>query len=152
VRQSTSVVAILSLVFLACSLGFADEPQQPKLSRAEQAAIAEQVGKVKPASDREVVKGWSNARKMAEFICRPAALRSLAKQEASVDKVLLGTDDPSTLSLESAGRLKGIGQYRKGDKWTDIDFVCDIDADTGKVSSFQWMATGNSSAPGAPAQ
>jgi hypothetical protein len=153
VRQSTFVIAIVSLVLAVSGRGFADEPQQPKLSRAEQAAIAEQVGKVKPASDREVIKGWSNAKKVAEFICRPAALRSLAKQDASVDKVFLGTNDPSTLSLQSAGRLTGTGQYRKGDKWMDIDFVCDIDPDMGKVSSFQWMNVGaSSSAPAAPTQ
>lgn len=149
-RQLWFAVAVLSLAVIP-RWGFADQPQQPKLSGAEQSVIADQIGKVKSA-DRQAIKGWSNAKKVAEFICRPAALRSLAKQEASVDKVLLGTEDPATLSLESAGRLKGIGQYRKGDKWTDIDFVCDIDADTGKVSSFQWMSTGSSSAPGAPAQ
>ena len=150
-RQSL-FVAVLSLVMGGSSWSFADQPQQPKLSGAEQSAIADQIGKVKSSSDRQVIKGWSNAKKVAEFICRPAAMRSLSKQDAAIDKVVLGTDDPATLSLESVGRLKGIGQYRRGDKWTDIDFVCDIDADTGKVSSFQWMATGSSSAPGTPAQ
>jgi hypothetical protein len=150
-RQSRFAFAIVVLLMSACSWGFADQ-QQPKLSGAEQSAIADQIGKVKSSSDRQAIKSWSNAKKVAEFICRPAALHSLAKQEPSIDKVMLGTDDPATLSLESVGRLKGVGQYRKGDKWSDIDFVCDIDPDTGKVSSFQWMTTGTSAVPGSPAQ
>lgn len=142
-RQSWFVVALLSLGFAILCWGFDD---QPKLSSAERAVIAEQVGKVKSPADRQAIKEWSNAKKVAEFICRPAAQRSLSKQDASIDKVFLGTDDPLTLTLESAARLTGTGQYRKGANWTDINFVCDIDPDMGKVSSFQWMSIGSSGA------
>ena len=143
-RQSWFVVSILLLGFVMPAWTFSDQPQAPKLSSAERNVISEQIGKVKPAADREVAKGWSNAKKVAEFICRPAALRSLSKQDTSIDKVFLGTDDPATLALDSTTRLRGTGQYRKGDKWTDIEFVCDVDPDTGKVSSFQWTTIGSS--------
>jgi len=146
VRHSSLVVVVVSLVLATAGWGFSDQPQEPKLSSAERNVIAEQIGKVKSPADRQVIKEWSNAKKVAEFICRPAALRSLSKQDAAIDKVMLGTDDPSSLSLESTTRLLGAGQYRKGDKWTDISFACDIDSDTGKVSSFQWSSLGTSGA------
>ena len=120
--------------------------QEPQLSKAEQAIVAHEVAKMKTSDERAIVNSWSNAKKVAEFICRPAALRTLAKQDASIDKVFLGTNDPASLTLESAGRLTGSGQYRKGIDWSEIDFTCEVNPDTGKVASFQWVPAKNKAA------
>jgi hypothetical protein len=61
----------------------------------------------------------------------------LKKQSTGVDRVFLGTDDPKTLTLENNSRLTGTGQFRTPSGWTDFSFTCDLDPQTGKVTSFQ---------------
>ena len=84
-----------------------------------------------------MASGWSNTKKVAELICRPAALSVLKKQTPGVDRVFLGTDDPQTLTLESNSRLTGTGQFRTLQGWTDFTFTCDVNAETGKVTAFK---------------
>ncbi len=83
--------------------------------------------------------GWSDAKKMAEMICRPAALGILQKQNKAIDRVSLGTDDPTSLALESNARLTGIGEYRTPQGWQNISFVCEVNPATAKVASFQFI-------------
>jgi hypothetical protein len=110
---------------------------EPDLSAAETTVVNRQIATLKAPGDRRMASGWSNAKKVAELICRPAALSVLKKQTAGVDRVFLGTDDPQTLTLESNSRLTGSGQFRTPQGWTDFTFTCDINAGTGKVTAFQ---------------
>jgi hypothetical protein len=84
-----------------------------------------------------MAQGWSNTKKVAELLCRPAALPVLKKQTAAVDRVFLGTDDPKTLTLENNTRLTGGGEFRTPKGWTDFTFTFDLDPQTGKVVAFQ---------------
>jgi hypothetical protein len=110
---------------------------EPDLSAAETAVVNRQIATLKASGDRHMATGWSNAKKVAELICRPAALSVLKKQTPGVDRVFLGTDDPQTLTLESNSRLTGTGQFRTPQGWTDFAFTCNVNAETGKVTAFQ---------------
>lgn len=109
---------------------------EPDLSAAETTVVNRQIATLKASGDRRMASGWSNAKKVAELICRPAALPVLKKQTAGVDRVFLGTDDPQTLTLESNSRLTGTGQFRTSQGWTDFTFTCDVNAETGRVTAF----------------
>ncbi|WP_263416689.1 DUF930 domain-containing protein [Terriglobus albidus] len=94
------------------------------------------IATLKSPVDRHVAQGWNNAKKVAELLCRPAALPVLKKQNAGIDRVFLGTDDPHTLNLESNRRLTGSGEFRTPAGWQDFTFTCELDPTTGKVTSF----------------
>jgi hypothetical protein len=88
-------------------------------------------------TDRNVAQGWSNAKKVAEMICRPAALPVLKKQARGADRVFLGTDAPQSLTLESNRRMTGSGQVRTPQGWKDFSFTCNLNPATGKVIAFR---------------
>ena len=132
-RSSKATLAALFLLTLAHPLLAAD----PDLSAAETAAVNRQIATLKSPVDRHMANGWSNAKKVSELICRPAALAVLKKQTPGVDRVFLGTDDPKTLTLETSSRLTGSGQFRSPQGWTDFTFTCNINPDTAKVTAFQ---------------
>ncbi len=111
--------------------------EEPALSAAEQAVVARQIATLRSATDRQMAEGWSNSKKVAELICRPAALLVLKKQAKGVDKVFLGTDAPETLTLESDQRLTGSGQFRTPTGWHDFTFTCGVNPETGKVTGFE---------------
>ena len=122
------------------SVGAAGQPRASKeagLSPSQQAVVSRKIAALRSSADRHVAAGWSNAKKMAELLCRPAALPVLKEQHGSVDRVFLGTDDPHTLNLESNRRLTGSGEFRTLEGWQDFTFVCELDPATGRVISFQ---------------
>jgi hypothetical protein len=88
-------------------------------------------------ADRKVAREWSNAKKVAEVICRPHATAYWKKAAPGTDRVILGTSDSSTLILESDRRLTGSGQYRTPKGWTDFNFTCELNPDKGRVSRFE---------------
>ena len=133
-RRSAGAIAAL-MVFVA--MAHTVNASEPDLSAAESAAVNRQIATLKAPGDRRMASGWSNAKKVAELICRPAALSVLKKQTPGVDRVFLGTDDPQTLTLESNSRLTGTGQFRTLQGWTDFTFACDVNAETGKVTAFK---------------
>jgi len=114
-------------------------PSEPALSAAETAAVQRQIATLHSSVDRNVANGWSNSKKVAELLCRPAALQLLKKQIAGVDRVFLGTDDPKTLTLESNQRLTGTGSARAAHGWQDFSFTCELDPETGKATAFTAM-------------
>ncbi len=82
-------------------------------------------------------KDWTEAHQVAEFLCRPAALIVIQKNEQLVDKVFLGDGKQNSLILHSPIRLTGNGQYRiSGSKWIPFFFRCDLSSVTGKVTRF----------------
>jgi hypothetical protein len=118
------------------TVGNAADQQEPQLSPAETAAVQRQIATLKNAGERHMAGEWTNAKKVAEMLCRPAALPILKRQSKGSDKVFLGTDDPSTLTLVSNQRLTGSGQVRTPQGWQDFTFTCDMDPATGKVTGF----------------
>jgi hypothetical protein len=134
-RRSTAG-AIAAFTFFAV-MAHTVNASEPDLSAAETTAVNRQIATLKAPGDRRMASGWSNAKKIAELICRPAALSVLKKQTPGVDRVFLGTDDPQTLTLASNSRLTGSGQFRTTQGWTDFTFTCDVNAETGKVTAFQ---------------
>ncbi|HMF77044.1 MAG TPA: hypothetical protein VK604_15405 [Bryobacteraceae bacterium] len=127
---------VIGLIVCGAIAQAADRPE-PALSAAENAVVARQLATLKGPVDRHMAEGWTNAKKVAEFMCRPAALPILQKREKGVDRVFLGTDAPETLTLAGNRRLTGIGQYRAPKGWQDFTFTCDLNPDTGKVTAFQ---------------
>lgn len=112
------------------------EPAEPPLSAAQKAVVAKVISGLKSPEERSMASGWSNAKKVAEFICRPAALPALKKQVPDADKVFLGTDSPATLTLVSKRSLTGVGQVRSGAAWRDFTFTCALMPSSGKVAGF----------------
>jgi hypothetical protein len=132
-RGLKAVAVLAILAWMAPAL----PASEPDLSAAETTRVDRRIASLKSSGDRHMAEGWSNTKKVAELLCRPAALPVLKKQSTGVDRVFLGTDDPKTLTLENNSRLTGTGQFRTPSGWTDFSFTCDLDPQTGKVTSFQ---------------
>jgi len=111
-------------------------PSEPPLSRAQNTVVAKAIAGLKSPEERNMAAGWSNAKKVAEVICRPAALPALRKQVPGADRVFLGTDAPATLTLVSTRSLTGIGQVRSSAGWRDFTFTCALMPSSGKVAGF----------------
>jgi hypothetical protein len=124
-------------IIMLLVLGAMAKAAEPALSPAEKEVVTKQIESMKGAADRHVAEGWTNAKKVAEFLCRPAALPVLKKQDKSIDRVFLGTDAPETLTLESPRRLVGSGTFRSTAGWTDFKFACELDPETAKVTAFK---------------
>jgi hypothetical protein len=124
---------LIAMAAIACTVN----ASEPDLSAAETTAVNRQIAKLRSSGDRRMAQGWSNTKKVAELLCRPAALPVLKKQTVGVDRVFLGTDDPKTLTLDNNSRLTGTGQFRTPKGWTDFTFTCDLDPKTGEVAAFQ---------------
>jgi hypothetical protein len=131
-----AVVMLATASMNAARPGQAASQIEPALSPAETAAATRQIATLHSSVDRNVANGWSNAKKVAELICRPAALPVLKKQIPGTDRVFLGTDDPKTLNLESNAKLTGTGSARAPKGWQDFTFTCELNPETGKVTSF----------------
>ena len=136
-----AVVLLAAAVTNAASEGQSGSQGEPALSAAESSAVARQIATLHSSVDRNMANGWSNAKKVAETICRPAAVAALKKQIPGTDRVFLGTDDPKTLNLESNAKLTGSGSVRNPKGWQDFTFACEVDPETGKVTSFVPMLT-----------
>ncbi|EDJ9072692.1 TPA: DUF930 domain-containing protein [Salmonella enterica] len=96
---------------------------------------------VKNDNDRLFVRNsWSEARQVAEFLCRPAALKEIRKHYPDAEKVFLGSGHNSGLTLHSSTRLTGKGQYiRRGStEWHAFNFECLTDVDKGRVKRFRY--------------
>ncbi len=131
--KTATIALLIAFGPLACAAGSGE----PALSAAQKAAVAKQIATLKSSSDRSTAQGWSNAKKVAELICRPAALPILKKQTRGADRVFLGTRSPQSLTLESNRRLTGSGEVRTPQGWHDFTFTCELNPATGKVTHFQ---------------
>ncbi|HUZ93956.1 MAG TPA: hypothetical protein VMU57_03510 [Edaphobacter sp.] len=129
--------ATLALLITLCSPSNAADHPDPALSPAQSAVISRQIATLRSSTDRNVAQGWSDAKKVAELICRPAALPVLKKQARGADRVFLGTDAPQSLRLESNRRLTGSGQVRTPQGWKNFTFTCNLNPATGKVIDFK---------------
>lgn len=130
--RKLSAAALLLMVTVSGPLAFASKDG---LSPAEERAIHRAIAKL-PPPDANVAEQWSDAKKVAEVICRPAALRILEPRVAGADRVFLGTDDPESLELIGDSRLRGSGQVRGTDGWREFEFTCEVEPDSAKVRRF----------------
>lgn len=91
-------------------------------------------------ADRDYVNNsWTEAQRVAEFICRPLAQQEIARQHAGVDKVILDQGKENTQHLLSDHLLTGNGEYRTGNTWTPFLFECEISTQTGKAVKFRLL-------------
>lgn len=141
VRRSTLVCVLL---IAPASAVYADTP---RLSAAQNAVVARDIAKLKFPQERALASGWTDAKKAAEFICRPLAMKVLQRRNKTADRVFLGTDDPKTLNLVSNRRLDGSGQVRTANGWQEFSFICQLSPKTGTALSFKTMPVPASAAP-----
>lgn len=137
ISRSCSLLITLGCLMSLNAIAQTSSPKEPELSARQKVVVNRKIAGLKSPVDRHVAESWSNAKKVAELLCRPAALAALKKQTPDVDRVFLGTDDPHTLNLQSIRRLTGSGEFRTEKGWQDFTFTCDLDPETGRVKSFQ---------------
>ncbi|OTA15956.1 hypothetical protein Xvie_02293 [Xenorhabdus vietnamensis] len=115
----------------------AQAPSQ-QLSPSQKQYLQQQINEqTTDKSALPMVKDWSDAKKVAEFICRPFALPIIKQHYKDADKVFLGDVSPDSMRLEHSSELNGIGMYRTDDGWHDIRFSCKLNA-AGKAQSFKF--------------
>jgi hypothetical protein len=133
-RRTTLFAGAITLGFFFASFSTV---AATALSKAQQDIVDTQIAKLQTSEERSIASEWSNAKKVAEFICRPLAMSELKKWSKDADRVFLSTDDPGTLSLTADKLLTGSGQVRTGNDWTEFTFKCELDPGTGKALSFK---------------
>jgi hypothetical protein len=115
---------------------------EPALSPAQIAAVNRRIATLHSTSDRKVAREWSNSKKVAELLCRPAATAYWKKKAPGTSRVFLGTTSPETPLLESNRQLTGTGEYRTTKGWVDFRFTCDLSPEKGTVTSFEGTLSG----------
>ncbi|MDR0218154.1 MAG: hypothetical protein LBI71_04600 [Enterobacteriaceae bacterium] len=116
----------------------AQTPAQ-QLSSSQKEYLQQEIDKqVTDKSAMDEIQKWSDAKKIAEFVCRPLALTTIQQQHKDADKVFLGDVAPNSIKLQNAERLVGKGMYRTDNGWKDIRFSCKLDAATGKAILFKY--------------
>ncbi|MBD1229483.1 hypothetical protein [Xenorhabdus griffiniae] len=129
-------LGVISLLLSAFAQAQVPSQQlSPDQTKYLQQQINEQVT---DKSALSMVESWSDAKKVAEFICRPFALPIIKKYYKDTDKIFLGIDSKESIRLKQPSELVGIGMYRTNDGWHDIRFSCKLDA-TGKARSFRFF-------------
>ncbi|EAB7505583.1 hypothetical protein DQK33_19750 [Salmonella enterica subsp. enterica serovar Adamstua] len=134
---AVSALFILSSSLRADMLTFAQQSYLEQVMRTQ----------IKNDSDFQSIRAeWTEAHKVAEFLCRPVALNTLRKTHPEVDKVFLGDGKNGGLTLLSSSLLTGTGQYRAGGiNWVPFSFQCALSPSVGTVTGFTYRL--NASAP-----
>ncbi len=135
--KNNSGLRLGGIIVVAAGLMTSAAAAEAILSPAQIAEVETQIAELGSPEERALAAGWSEAKKVAEFICRPLAMSELKKWNKQVDRVFLGTDDPATLELTSNQLLKGSGEVRTGSDWTSFTFSCEVDPQSGKALSFE---------------
>lgn len=108
-----------------------------QLSTAQNTVITRQIAQLKYPQERALASSWGDAKKVAEFICRPLALTVLKQRFKGADRVFLGDDKPLSLQLAGDHQLTGYGQVRIPTGWRTFDFSCALDPKSGKALGFE---------------
>jgi hypothetical protein len=125
---------LAACLWLMPALAKADAPQ---LSPAQRAAVARQIAQLKYPQERALASSWSDAKKAAEFLCRPLAITVLKQRWKDADRVFLGDGSAQSLHLAHDRQLTGQGQVRMGTGWRTFDFTCALDPGSGKAAGFE---------------
>ena len=114
---------------------------QTVLSPAQQKVVSQQVTRLKGTEEKADVNGWSDARKLAEFFCRPIALAEFKKANKQASRVFLGRDDEDVKKfvIEGNTKVSGNGSVRFFGEWKDFSFACTLDPDKGTATSFKYQ-------------
>lgn len=128
-----------TVVVLAClpsPLVFALGSETPQLSERQSSYLEHQIQtQLNDTGQRSIVKEWSVEKQIAEFICKPAALKEVRKTASAAEKVLF-LDDASGAPLRlTHGVLTGSAQYREGIDWQKFEYTCRLE-DNGHLRSF----------------
>jgi len=107
------------------------------LTDSQRQALDRAIGTLRTPADRNVASQWSDAKKVAEVMCRPLALQELKRTDAKVDRVFLGDDTPQSLSLNGNTVLEGRGQARGRSGWRNFTFTCALDPQTARATAFE---------------
>lgn len=124
-----------TLVVVACSAAMLSA--QGVLSRAQKGAIEKKTASVSK-TEKAMIDGWPDSKKLAEFFCSPAGLASIKKQHATAGRLFLGPDDEGVKKFVVVGntKLSGRGSVRLGADWKDLSFVCTLDPDKAIATGF----------------
>ena len=129
------IVAVLTL-FATANAENVTEPGKSVLSYRQQQVIRNEFSKIGSPAERKMAMEWSDAKKVSETMCRPAALRYFRKQYRNADRVFLGDAKSDSLKLESNELLTGTGQVRAGGTWHYFKFTCQLNPRNGRAVSF----------------
>ena len=124
------IVAVLTL-FASANAENVTEPAKSVLSYRQQQVIRNEFSKIQSPLERQMAMDWSDAKKVSETMCRPAALRYFRKQFRDADRVFLGDAQSDSLKLESNELLTGTGQVRAGGTWHYFKFSCQLNPRNG---------------------
>lgn len=128
--------ALLAALVATAAYPAAAQDSSP-LTDSQRQALDRAIGTLRTPADRNVASQWSDARKVAEVMCRPLALQELKRTDAKVDRVFLGDDTPQSLSLKGNTVLEGNGQARGRSGWRNFTFTCRLDAQTARATAFE---------------
>ena len=73
---------------------------QSALSPAQQAVIDKKIARTS-ATEKQMVAGWSDGKKLAEFFCSEVGLKEIAKQHKGANRLFLGPDDECVFAWPS---------------------------------------------------
>lgn len=93
-------------------------------------------------AERRIASQWSLEKKLAEFVCLPAA-RDVLAQRRRAERVFLGNAEGTDLKLSSEGRLSGLGSYRQASTWYAFRFTCLLHQEPGGAPMFLFAEEAN---------
>ena len=112
---------------------------QSALSKAQEAVIAKKIATTS-ATEKQMVAGWSDGKKLAEFFCAEVGVKEIAKTHKGADRLILGPDDEGVKKFKVEGNrsVAGDGMVRVGPDWKDLTFACAVDPDKAVATSFSY--------------
>ncbi|NSX03495.1 DUF930 domain-containing protein [Cupriavidus gilardii] len=128
--------ALLATLFAMAACPAVAQDNSP-LNDSQRQALDRAIDTLRTPADRNVASQWSDAKKVAEVMCRPLALQELKRTDAKVDRVFLGDDTPQSLTLKGNTVLEGSGQARSRGGWRNFTFTCALDPETARARSFE---------------
>ncbi|EBC1602732.1 TPA: hypothetical protein G8L55_004537 [Salmonella enterica] len=95
--------------------------------------------RINNTGDRKIIlHEWSDAHRVAGFLCRLQSLKPCGNKNKKADKVFLGNGKNGGLNLQPATILTGAGQCRTdGTVWKIFSFSCELSPVTGGVTNFR---------------
>ncbi|NTZ47752.1 hypothetical protein FCM30_18595 [Lelliottia aquatilis] len=133
-KVTRTLICVFIILGMLAGLSYANTT----LNTAQQQYLNQVVKKkISHPSDQVIVDQWPESSRVAEFLCRPQATLYFKQHVHNVDKVILYTGDENAPELISQNQLKGAGEYRQGEKWTEFQYQCELSETTGKAVSFK---------------
>ncbi len=141
--MKTNMIKVMMGILCSVFLFYVGSVYADILTQGEKVTLDKMINQqVKNKNDRQSARNeWSEARRVAEFLCRPVALKEIQKRYPDADRVFLGSGHNDGLTLHSASRLTGCGQFRTGGgDWSRFNFECQVDPVNGNVLQFRYSA------------